>query len=128
MKGKREINRRFLVFSIVLLIVLGLPLILLGSRLSRETFFIGYLIGCLATWILAFAFFSLLTWSYKKSDRIFFIILFGGMAAKIMILLAVIALAITIFGVNYLWLIVTVMVYYLAFLVLEILFFTKYFR
>jgi F0F1-type ATP synthase assembly protein I len=128
MTEKRKITEKFLLASFILLIAVAVPFLLLGSRISIEEIFPEFFAGSLSTWIVACAFFSLLSWSYKKSTRIFHFSLFGGMALKIIVLLAVIAAAIAIFRVNYLWFIVTIMVYYLAFQVLEITFFAKYFR
>ncbi len=128
MNERRKINKRFLLLSLILLVALAIPFLLIGSKISGKDALKGFLFGSLPAWIVACSFFFLLSWSYKKSTRVFHFSLFGGMALKIAILLAFIALSITIFQVNYLWLIVTVMVYYLAFQVLEITFFAKYFR
>ncbi len=125
---RRKINKKFLFLSFILLIALSIPFLLVGWWISVEGMLRGFLAGSLSTWIVASAFFSLVTWSYKKTTKVFHFSLFGGMALKIIVLLVVIAAAIIIFQVNYLWFLVTVMVYYLAFQVLEITFFAKYFR
>lgn len=128
MTEKRKINKKFLFLSLILLIALSIPFLLVGWWISVKGMLTGFLIGSLSTWVVASASFSLLAWSYEKTTKIFHFSIFGGMALKMIILLVVIAAAIRIFQVNYLWFIVTVMVYYLAFQVLEITFFAKYFR
>lgn len=128
MRGKREINKRFFLISFVLLAAFSIPFLFIGINTSSKNFFSGFLAGSVSNWIVASAFFSLVLWSYQRTSRVFYLSLFGGMVAKMVVLSAVIIISIAFFHINYIWLIVSVMVYYLAFQALEIIFFAKYFK
>ena len=128
MKEKRGINKRFFLISFVLLAAFSIPFLFIGIKTSSTKFFSGFLVGSISNWIVANAFFSLVLWSYQRTSRVFYLSLFGGMLAKMLLLLVVIVISIAFFHINYIWLIVSVMVYYFALHILEIAFFAKYFK
>ena len=120
-KMRLKIDRKFLMQATSVVIIIGVagcyPLLAFGSR----EVVIATLIGFLMSVLNALAGSITLEYALDKSYSTFFKLVFGGMGIRMVILLGTLYLLIAAFGIQKIALTVSLLGFYVIFLILEVL-------
>lgn len=127
MKEKGRIVRNFFFASFVLLLLSWVLFIFPFWKMAGADILQGLFLGSLSNFAVAFLYFIGVVWSFDRSGKAFLISLFGGMLAKMAVLASILVILLLILETNILWFILSFMLYYLAFQILEVIFFVSYF-
>ena len=116
-----RVDRKFLVQAVGVVVIIGLaasyPLVAFGSG----EVVVAALIGCLMSVLNALAGSMTLEYALDKSSSTFFKLVFGGMGFRMVILLGTLYLLIAAFGIQKIALTVSLLGFYMIFLILEVI-------
>jgi hypothetical protein len=116
-----RVDRKFLLQAASVVIIIGMagsyPLLVFGSREVA----IAALIGCLMSVLNALVGSITLEYALDKSYSTFFGVVIGGMGIRMVILLGTLYLLIAAFGIQKIALTVSLLGFYMIFLILEVL-------
>ncbi len=128
MLEKGRVIRKFAEASLIILVTSFLLFLYPMIRFGSGEIALGGALCSLINAAVALSYFSSIMYSYDRSNTVFLIALFGGMLVKMALLAVLLIVLVLSFRATHLWIILTFMVYYFAFQILEIVFFIRYFK